>query len=51
MSDLHLHGAGRAGYSSVAIPVAALLLSTLFEDLQWQMMMVIGSICVFSGTC
>ncbi len=28
-------GAGRAGYSMVAIPVVALLISTLLEHLQW----------------
>ena len=35
-------GAGRVGYTSVAIPIVAVLLSTLFEDLQWQFAMVVG---------
>jgi drug/metabolite transporter (DMT)-like permease len=32
----------RAGYVGVAIPIVALMLSTLFEDLEWQPSMVIG---------
>jgi drug/metabolite transporter (DMT)-like permease len=35
-------GAGRAGYVSVAVPVVAVLVSTVFEGLQWQFAMVIG---------
>jgi len=35
-------GADRAGYTSVAIPVVALLLSTLFEHLQWPATMAVG---------
>ena len=35
-------GVDRAGYVGVAIPIVALLLSTLFEDLEWQPSMVIG---------
>jgi drug/metabolite transporter (DMT)-like permease len=35
-------GADRAGYSAVAIPVVALVLSTLFEDIHWQTPMILG---------
>jgi drug/metabolite transporter (DMT)-like permease len=35
-------GADRAGYSAVAIPVVALVLSTLFEDIHWQASMIVG---------
>lgn len=35
-------GPGRAGYSSVAIPVVALAFSTLFESLHWRPLMVLG---------
>jgi drug/metabolite transporter (DMT)-like permease len=35
-------GAGRAGYVSIAVPVVAVFISTLFEGLQWQSAMVIG---------
>jgi drug/metabolite transporter (DMT)-like permease len=40
-------GADRAGYAGVAIPIVALALSTLFEDLRWDAMMVGGiALCV-----
>jgi drug/metabolite transporter (DMT)-like permease len=42
-------GADRAGYIGAAVPVVALLLSTLFEDLQWQMPMVIGVVLCIAG--
>jgi drug/metabolite transporter (DMT)-like permease len=35
-------GADRASYSAVAIPVVALVLSTLFEDIHWQAPMIVG---------
>jgi drug/metabolite transporter (DMT)-like permease len=35
-------GADRSGYTAVAIPVVALILSTLFEDLRWDAAMVGG---------
>ena len=35
-------GADRAGYAAVAIPVVALVLSTLFEDIHWQAPMILG---------
>ena len=35
-------GADRAGYASVAVPIVALVLSTLFEDIHWQGAMVLG---------
>jgi drug/metabolite transporter (DMT)-like permease len=42
-------GADRAGYTAVAIPVVALLLSTLFENLTWQIPMVVGVMLVMAG--
>tara|TARA_B100000780_G_scaffold269205_1_gene227834 strand:+ start:106 stop:990 length:885 start_codon:yes stop_codon:yes gene_type:complete len=35
-------GAGRAGYVGVVMPVLALLISTIFEDLKWQIDLVLG---------
>jgi drug/metabolite transporter (DMT)-like permease len=44
---MHRIGAHRAGYLSVAVPIVALLLSTLFEHLQWQAAMVAGiALCI-----
>ena len=42
-------GADRAGYIGVAVPVVALLLSTLFEDLRWQGPMVLGVLVCIAG--
>ena len=42
-------GVDRAGYVGVAIPIVALLLSTLFEDLRWDVFMVIGVLCCVAG--
>ena len=35
-------GPGRAGYVGVIMPVAALLISTIFENLEWQTNLIIG---------
>jgi drug/metabolite transporter (DMT)-like permease len=35
-------GADRAGYTSVAVPIVALVLSTLFEDIRWHAPMILG---------
>ena len=35
-------GAGRAGYVGVIMPVLALLISTIFENLAWQIDLIIG---------
>jgi len=35
-------GPGRAGYVGVVMPVLALLISTIFENLKWQMDLIIG---------
>tara|TARA_B100000780_G_scaffold277056_1_gene246930 strand:- start:393 stop:1220 length:828 start_codon:yes stop_codon:yes gene_type:complete len=35
-------GAGRAGYVGVVMPVLALLISTVFENLEWQIDLVMG---------
>ena len=42
-------GPDRAGYTAVAIPVVALLLSTLFENLQWQLPTIAGVVLVLAG--
>jgi drug/metabolite transporter (DMT)-like permease len=42
-------GAHRAGYSAVLIPVIALFLSTVFEDLRWNIGIVTGVILCLSG--
>jgi drug/metabolite transporter (DMT)-like permease len=42
-------GPERAGYIGVAIPVVALLISTLFEDLRWEASMVIGVLLCVAG--
>jgi drug/metabolite transporter (DMT)-like permease len=40
-------GADRASYTAVAIPVVALLLSSLFEQLRWQLATLAGvALCV-----
>ena len=35
-------GAGRAGYVGVVMPVLALLISTIFENLEWQIDLILG---------
>ena len=35
-------GPGRAGYVGVLMPVLALLISTIFENLEWKMDLIIG---------
>ncbi|MDA9663834.1 DMT family transporter [Candidatus Pelagibacter sp.] len=35
-------GAGRAGYVGVVMPVLALIISTIFEDLEWHIDLIIG---------
>ena len=35
-------GAGRAGYVGVVMPVLALLVSTVFENLEWKVNLIIG---------
>jgi drug/metabolite transporter (DMT)-like permease len=42
-------GAGRAGYAMVAIPVVALLLSTLLEGLQWRWGLALGAALCLAG--
>jgi drug/metabolite transporter (DMT)-like permease len=42
-------GADRASYIGAAVPIVALLLSTLFEDLQWHVPMVIGVMLCIAG--
>ncbi len=42
-------GAGRAGYAMVAIPMVALLISTLFEGLPWRSHTLIGAGLCLAG--
>ena len=35
-------GPGRAGYVGVVMPVLALMISTIFEKLEWQIDLIIG---------
>jgi drug/metabolite transporter (DMT)-like permease len=42
-------GADRAAYTAVAIPVVALLLSSVFEQLSWQLTSVIGVALCLAG--
>ena len=35
-------GPGRAGYIAVVMPVLALIISTVFEKLEWQTDLIIG---------
>ena len=35
-------GAGRAGYVNVVMPVLALIISTIFENLEWQYDLIMG---------
>jgi len=42
-------GAGRAGYVGVIMPVLALLISTIFEDLELQIDLIIGLIILIIG--
>jgi len=35
-------GPGRAGYVGVVMPVIALLISTIFENLEWQLNLIVG---------
>ena len=42
-------GPARAAYSSVIVPVIAMLLSTLFEHYRWSVLAVIGALLVLTG--
>lgn len=42
-------GAGRAGYSTVLVPVVALLLSTAFENYVWTLPALLGVVLVLIG--
>jgi drug/metabolite transporter (DMT)-like permease len=42
-------GAGRAGYVGVVMPVLALLISTLFENLEWQIDLIVGLPILLAG--
>jgi drug/metabolite transporter (DMT)-like permease len=42
-------GADKAGFVGVAVPVVALLVSTLFESLQWEPVTFIGLACCLLG--
>ncbi len=42
-------GPGKAAYTSVIIPVIAMLLSTIFEDYQWSQLAAIGGALTIAG--
>jgi drug/metabolite transporter (DMT)-like permease len=42
-------GAGRAGYVGVVMPVLALLISTFFENLEWQIDLIVGLPILLAG--
>ena len=42
-------GPGRAAYSSVLIPVIAMLISTLFEDYRWSTLSAVGALLAVAG--
>ena len=42
-------GPGRAAYSSVLIPVIAMLISTVFEDYRWSTLSVAGAVLAVAG--
>ena len=42
-------GPGRAGYAMVLFPVIALILSTLYEGLRWDLLGAIGAVLVVAG--
>ncbi|GAB4139430.1 MAG: EamA family transporter [Rhodothalassiaceae bacterium] len=42
-------GLGRGGYVAIAIPVVALIVSTIFEDYRWTLSAVAGLVLVLAG--
>lgn len=42
-------GPGRAAYNGVAVPVVAMLLSTLFEDYRWSLLAAAGAVLALAG--
>jgi drug/metabolite transporter (DMT)-like permease len=42
-------GSARAGYATVAFPVVALIISTVFEDFQWTVAAGVGLCLIISG--
>ena len=42
-------GPGRAAYSSVLIPVIAMLISTVFEDYRWSTLSIAGAVLAVAG--
>jgi drug/metabolite transporter (DMT)-like permease len=42
-------GAGQAAYSSVIVPIVAMVLSTLFEGFQWGALPAAGAIITLIG--
>jgi drug/metabolite transporter (DMT)-like permease len=47
---LHRIGAGRSGYTAAAIPVLAMVSSTLFEGYRWTPSALAGMVLVLAGT-
>ena len=46
---LALIGPDRAGYTSLMIPIVALLISTFFEDYRWTVAAVGGVVLIVAG--
>lgn len=46
---LRVLGPGRAAYSSVAIPVVAMILSTAFEGYRWSLLAAAGAVVAMAG--
>lgn len=42
-------GAGRAAYNGVAVPIVAMLWSTLFEDYRWSLLATAGAMLALAG--
>ena len=42
-------GAGRAAYTSVLIPVIAMLISTILEGYRWSALAIIGALLATAG--
>ena len=42
-------GAGKAAYSSVLVPVVAMILSTLFEGFEWTVLAASGAVVAMIG--
>ena len=46
---IHERGPTQAGYTSVMVPVMALIVSSVFEGLVWTTSLIVGSVLIFLG--